>query len=154
MERMKPITIAYVEDDPVVRAAYQNRLVKHGFHVEIAPDGLLAMKLFATLTPDLVILDLMLPKFNGVEVFKFIRSKSHLRTVPVIILSTNSIIDAEEEHILEQASKRLIKEHCTFSTILAAIEELLPAAVPQENAVFSGSLFPASATVSGILAPA
>jgi hypothetical protein len=76
-----------------------------------------------------------------VEVLKFIRSKSHLGTVPVIILSTNSIIDAAQEYVLEQASKRLIKEHCNFAIMLAAIEELLPAAVPREKEAFSVNPF-------------
>lgn len=153
MNKPKPVTIAYIEDDPVIRAAYQNRLVKHGFHVEIAPDGLLAMKLLSTLTPDLIILDLMLPKFDGVEVLKFIRSKSCLRTVPVIILSTNSILDASEEHVLELAHKRLLKEHCNFSVMLAAVEELLSVAPATASAVAPATYFPTSAPVSGKFVP-
>lgn len=158
MNSPKPITIAYIEDDPVIRAAYQNRLVKHGFHVEIAPDGLLGMKLLSTLTPDLIILDLLMPKFDGVEVLKFIQSKSCLRTVPVIILSTNSIIDANEEYILEQAHKRLLKQRCNFTIMLAAIEELLSAApataAATAPAIASAALFPTSAPVSGKFVPA
>ena len=154
MNSPKPVTIAYIEDDPVVRAAYQNRLVKDGFQVEIAPDGLLAMKLLSTLTPDLIILDLMLPKFDGLEVFKFIRSKPQFRTVPVIILSTNSITDASQEYILEQAHKRLLKEHCTYSIVLEAIEELLSSNPPTAPAFTAAPLFPTSASVSGKLVPA
>jgi DNA-binding response OmpR family regulator len=154
MEITELKTILYIEDDAVVRTAYQNRLVKHGFHVEIAQDGLEAMKLLSMLTPDLVILDLMLPKFNGVEVFKFIQTKAHLKTVPVIILSTNSIIDAAQEYVLERASKRLIKDHCNFATMLAAIEELLPAPVIHEKEIFSASPFSAIAPMSGKFAAA
>lgn len=125
-----PKTILYVEDDAVVRMAYQSRLQKQGFIVEPAMDGLAAMRSLSARVPDLVLLDLMLPRMNGEEVLKFIRSQSKLRTVPVIILSTNSIIDVKQEYLLEQANKRLIKQNCTFATMLEAIFEVLPSAIP------------------------
>jgi CheY-like chemotaxis protein len=118
-------TILYVEDDLVALTAYRNRLLQEGFYVESAKDGLEAMKLLSLFVPDLVVLDLMLPKFNGVDVLKFIQSNPHLKTVPVIVLSTNSIIDAAQESMLERADKRLIKDLCTFPMMLQAIHEAL-----------------------------
>ena len=61
----KARTILYVEDDPVVQMAYRHRLEREGFSVESAKDGLEAMKSLLRLEPDLVVLDLMLPKFDG-----------------------------------------------------------------------------------------
>ncbi|MGH7993652.1 MAG: response regulator [Limisphaerales bacterium] len=121
----KARTVVYVEDNPVVLMAYRNRLEREGFQVEPVADGLEAMKLLAQQAPDVVILDLMLPKFNGVEVLKFIRSNPHLNTVSVIILSTNSIIDAADEYVLERANKRLLKGSCTPAIMVQAIHELL-----------------------------
>ena len=125
MNVMKNRTIVFVEDDAIVRKVYQNRLQQQGFDVQVAEDGLEAMKMLSMSAPDLIILDLMLPKFNGVEVMRFIRAKSHLKTVPVIILSTNSVIDVDEEYLLEQANKRLIKDHCTPALMIDAIQEVL-----------------------------
>jgi len=82
------------------------------------------MRLLSRLVPDVVILDLVLPKFNGVEVLKFIHSNSRLKAVPIIILSTNSIIDTAEEYVLERANKRLLKGSCTPAIMLQAIQEL------------------------------
>jgi CheY-like chemotaxis protein len=124
-ETAKPITIVFVEDNPIVLAAYRARLQRERFHVEPARDGLEAMKILSRLVPDVVILDLMLPKFNGVEVLKFIHSTPLLKAVPIIILSTNSIIDAAEERVLERAHKRLIKGSCTPAIVVEAIRELL-----------------------------
>jgi CheY-like chemotaxis protein len=105
---MEAKTILYVEDDTVVLTAYRNRLEQEGFQVDTAQDGLEAMKLLSMLVPDLVLLDLVLPKINGAEVLKFIRSHPRLKTVPVIILSTNSFINLAQEQVLESADKRFI----------------------------------------------
>ncbi|MGB7768189.1 MAG: response regulator [Verrucomicrobiia bacterium] len=124
-ETTKSKTIVFVEDNPVVLAVYRLRLQQQGFQVESAHDGLEAMKILAQFVPDLVVLDLMLPKFNGVEVLKFICADPRYQAVPVIILSTNSIIDASEEYVLERASKRLVKGTCTPAIMVQAVRELL-----------------------------
>jgi CheY-like chemotaxis protein len=121
----KAKTVVFVEDNPVVLMAYRNRLQAGGFHITPAQDGLAAMKILSRTVPDLVILDLLLPKFNGVDVLKYIQSNARLKAVPIIILSTNSIIDAAEEYVLERADKRLIKSSCTPAIMLQTIRELL-----------------------------
>ena len=138
MDTIKAKTILYVEDDPVVLMAYRHRLEREGFSVESAKDGLEAMKVLLRLAPDLVVLDLMLPKFDGTEVLKFMQANPRLKTVPVIILSTNSIVDAEEEHVLERANKRLLKDQCTFPLLLGAIQELLTETPAKDNAPADG----------------
>jgi len=128
----KTKTILYVEDDPVVLTAYGHRLEKEGFSVVWAKDGLEAMKVMLQLVPDLVVLDLMLPKFDGTEVIKFMQANARLKSIPVIILATNSIVDANDESVLECASQRFIKDRCTFPMMLHAIRQLLGEA-PMRN---------------------
>jgi chemosensory pili system protein ChpA (sensor histidine kinase/response regulator) len=118
-------TILYAEDDQIVLMVYKKRLEAAGFHVIPARDGLEAIKNLAIFVPDLVLLDLMMPKFNGEEVLEFIRNNPRLSKVPVIILSTNSIRDMAQEHVLEKADKRLIKSRCTAESLLEAIQYLL-----------------------------
>jgi len=118
-------TILYAEDDMVVLTVHRMRLQKAGFHVIAAHDGLEAIKKLSTFVPDLVLLDLMLPRFSGEEVLKFIHSNPNLAAVPVIILSTNSVRDAAQEPLLERAHKRLIKGNCNSAVLLEAINEVL-----------------------------
>ena len=124
MKRVR--TILYIEDDAVVRMAYQRRLEVEGYLVVPAADGLEAMKQLSTTVPDLVLLDLVMPRFSGEEVLQYIRKTKSLAHLPVIVLSTNSIDDATQEHLLESASKRILKSLCTPATLLAAIQEALP----------------------------
>ena len=121
----KPKTIVFIEDNPVILTAYRHRLQAIGFDVKTAQDGLEAMKLLSRIVPDLIVLDLLLPKFNGVEVLKYVQSNPCLAAVPVIVLSTNSIIDASEEYVLESADRRLLKSSSTPAVVIKVIYELL-----------------------------
>ena len=125
MENLVPKTILLVDVDPVLIQAYRPRLEKAGFTVKPAVDGLDAMRQMSLNTPDLIILDLFMPKFNGVEIMGFIRSNPKIKNVPVIVLSSNAIIDSDGEPILETASRRLLKSSCTPDSLLQAISEVL-----------------------------
>jgi len=118
-------TILYVEDDPVLLATYRQLFERAGFSVELARDGLTAMRTLLRLVPDLVVLDLMLPRFDGGEVLKFMQSNPRLKNVPVIILSTNSIVDADEEYVLENARRRFIKGRCSVTEVMDAVQKSL-----------------------------
>jgi len=76
--------ILVVEDDPTVADVVIRYLEREGFDVEAVADGPAALESAATATPDLMVLDLMLPGLDGLEVFRRIRS---LAPVPVIMLT-------------------------------------------------------------------
>jgi len=128
-------TILFVEDDAVVLTTYRNLLQREGFRIETAQDGLEALKALSQATPDLVVLDLMLPKFDGADVLKFIRADPRLKIVPIIIFSNAQIADFAEDAITRQ----LRKTDCTPSILVQTIQEMLittPASAPNAtNAV-------------------
>ena len=114
-------TILFVEDDAVVLTTYRNLLQREGFRIESAQDGLEALKALSQATPDLVVLDLMLPKFDGADVLKFIRADPRLKVVPIIIFSNAQITDFAEDAITRQ----LRKTDCTPSILVQTIQEML-----------------------------
>lgn len=85
-------TILFVEDDSLIVKIYQTRLEKEGYRVIWAEDGERGRELFTTEQPDLVVLDLMIPKLSGLELLKYIRQLDH--RVPVIIYS---VLSGEEQ---------------------------------------------------------
>ncbi|MGO8836570.1 MAG: response regulator [Limisphaerales bacterium] len=117
-------SILFVEDDAVVLTTYRNLLQREGFRVESAGDGLEALKALSQATPDLIVLDLMLPKFDGADVLKFIRADPRLKTIPIIIFSNAQVTDFAEDEI----TKHLRKTDCTPSILLHTIQAMLDAA--------------------------
>ena len=86
-------TILVVEDDPVIARMLDDRLVAEGYRVVRAVDGPGAVEADARHDPDLVLLDLMLPGFDGVEVCRRVQQR---RPVPVIMLTARD----EESDVL------------------------------------------------------
>ena len=85
--------ILVVEDEPSLVESISYNLTREGFAVSEAPDGERAVQRFRAESPQLVLLDLMLPRLSGLDVLRTIRSES---TVPVVILTAK---DAEADKV-------------------------------------------------------
>ncbi|MGN6753740.1 MAG: response regulator [Intrasporangium sp.] len=83
-ERSEGARLLVVEDDRTIREALTERLLAEGFSVSEAADGPSAVAMFSECEPDLVVLDLMLPGFDGLEVCRRIQAE---RAVPVLMLT-------------------------------------------------------------------
>jgi two-component system, OmpR family, response regulator VicR len=88
---MKKILIA--EDDSFLCDSYQDILTQHNIEVVIAHDGLEATRLAFSAKPDLIVLDLVMPKKNGMDVLKELKKNIATNGIPVIIASN---IDQKE----------------------------------------------------------
>src|ERR671938_1213711 len=80
-------TILLVEDEPDLANLVERELRAAGYEVRAAPDGPSALDLFAQQTPDLVVLDWMLPGLDGLEVLRRLRQSS---PVPVLMLTARA----------------------------------------------------------------
>ena len=118
-------TIFLVEDDTVVVQVYRAKLLREGFGVEVAEDGLVAVKMLSAMKPDVVVLDLMMPKFSGVDVLKYIRNTPALKDTPVIILSNAHMTRLAQEAAAIGAERALLKSSCTPGQLIAVINDLL-----------------------------
>ncbi len=133
-------TILFVETDTNVLATYGKLLQREGFRVESAQDGLDALKAISQLRPDLVVLELLLPTFDGAEVLKFIRADPRLKAVPVIIFTDSSATELMQDPVLANGTKYLAKSDCTPPDMLQTIQDMLAATA-------SGSSSPSTAEV-------
>jgi CheY-like chemotaxis protein len=126
-------TIFLVEDDAVVVKVYRAKFEREGFRVEVAEDGLAAMKNLARVKPDVVVLDLMMPKLNGVDVLKYIRATPELKATPVIILSNAHMTFLAQEAAAIGAEKALLKSSCTPGRLIEVINDLLSGACAESD---------------------
>ncbi|HEU6448391.1 MAG TPA: response regulator [Verrucomicrobiae bacterium] len=129
-------TILFIEDDPLILTIYRSRLEREGFHVEVAPDGLAALEKLPEIRPCLVILDLMLPMLDGIDVLKFIRDDSDLKATPVLILSNAYMDDRATRAMKAGANKCFPKTQCTPAKLMAAVHEVL--GISPENITLHG----------------
>lgn len=83
-------TILVADDEEDLRELVTYRLTRSGYQVIGAGDGQEALELATERTPDLMVLDVMMPKLDGYELTRRVRAESALRSIPVILLTARS----------------------------------------------------------------
>jgi DNA-binding response OmpR family regulator len=125
-------TILLVEDDPDTIEIVQLYLEHEGYQVQVATDGLDALRQSKELTPDLVILDLMLPKVDGLEVCRLIRKDSDM---PIIMLTARAEEDSRLSG-LDSGADDYISKPFSPKEVVARVKAVLRRVNPQS---FNGS---------------
>lgn len=80
-------TILLVDDDPLLNRMYQVKLSEDGYNIEIAANGEEALIKARKHKPDLILLDLMMPKMNGIEALKELKKDETTKDIKIIILT-------------------------------------------------------------------
>jgi two-component system phosphate regulon response regulator PhoB len=113
-----------VEDDPSVQELLKANLVKHDWDVQVAASGEAALLAVSGLNPDLVLLDIMLPGLNGIEVCRQLRGYPKTSKTPIIMLSA---LGQEEDIIagLRQGADDYITKPFSFNELYARIDTVM-----------------------------
>ena len=114
-------TILVIDDDPGLLGLIKMTLGAHGFQVKTAKNGQMGVELFQTYTPDIIVLDVMMPGMDGLEVCKKIREQSY---VPIIFLSASGHVQARIEGLLSGADDYMRKPF-DVQELIVRIEALL-----------------------------
>lgn len=121
-----PKKILIAEDDGFIAEVYHTKLSFAGYQVSIATDGVEALDKIKAEKPEIVLLDVMMPKMDGLEVLEKLRSMEEYKKLPVIIL-TNA---GEKENIAKAmslgATDYLIKAGFTPEEVVGKIKKYLP----------------------------
>jgi DNA-binding response OmpR family regulator len=154
---MKKILI--IEDDSIVAHIYETRLTKEGYDVQICTDGQSGFYRIHEFRPDAVLLDLMLPKMNGVEILKKIRAQTQFQKTPVIVFTNAYVPNMIHEAFQAGANNVFNKATLTPRQILDALHNVMlfvagePAPAPHPAATRPSAPTPET-TVPGISSPA
>jgi CheY-like chemotaxis protein len=122
-----PPRILVVEDVPLVRAVLAMRLESEGFTVIIARDGVEALDQARNGQPDLVLLDLMLPRLSGERVCQELRGDPRTRTLPIVVLSARAG-EAERLRALACGADAFVSKPYDPERLLAEIRSRLATA--------------------------
>jgi len=117
--------ILIVEDDKFLRELISKKLKDEGYQLAQAIDGEEGVVKAKEVSPDLILLDLILPGIDGFEVLSRIKKDSSVSSIPVIILSNLGQKEEIERGIKLGAIDFLIKAHFTPGEIIEKIKEIL-----------------------------
>ena len=122
--------VLIVEDEDLVARMYQAGLAHSSFQVQIARDGEDALLSMEQNIPDLVLLDIMMPKVNGMEVLDRMKADPKLKAIPVIMMSNLSGGQDKELAMSKGATDYWVKRDIQPREIEKRVTEILAKAVP------------------------
>ncbi len=118
--------ILIVEDDAFLADIYKTKMEMEGFKVMVASDGEKGLKMAQTKSPDLILLDILLPKMDGFAILEEIKkSGSPIKDVPVILLTNLGQNEDVERGLNLGAADYLIKAHFKPAEVAAKIKKCL-----------------------------
>lgn len=121
--------ILLVDDEPNLRELLRQMLELGGFDVVEAEDGLEALEKLELVTPDIMILDVMMPNLDGVSLCKKLRAGTSFAGLPIIMVSGKTQQKAVQEGLAAGANQYLCKP-ITVQELLQSVRSLLPAPSP------------------------
>ena len=117
--------ILIVEDDSFVSELYDHQFNKYGFDTKIAPDGETALDLVKKNKFDAILLDIMIPKVDGLEVLKRLKADSATKNTHVIILSNLGQDELIKQALQVGAKAYIIKSLYTPAQVVAEVRSIL-----------------------------
>jgi two-component system, OmpR family, KDP operon response regulator KdpE len=127
---MRPLVLV-ADDDPDILALVRFRLERDGYEVLSAPDGEAALDLALARTPDLALLDVMMPRLDGYEVTRRLREHGPTTTIPIILL-TARVQEPDVERGFEAGADDYVTKPFDMEELLARMRATLRRVVPEE----------------------
>ncbi len=118
---MKKVLI--IEDDQIIANIYRNKFAVEGYQADVVYDGESGLKTMRTFLPDIILLDLILPKMSGVDFIKQVRSEAGFAKVPIIVFSNTYLTNMIQEAWKAGANKCLSKTNCSPKDILDVVRQ-------------------------------
>ena len=118
-------SILLVEDDEFLAELYATKLQLEGFEVALAVDGEKGLQMTKDLKPDLILLNIILPKMDGFEVLAAVKKDPALKSIPIILLTNLSQKDEVKKGLDLGAIDYLIKAHFMPSEVVKKIKDTI-----------------------------
>ncbi|TMQ58605.1 MAG: response regulator [Candidatus Eisenbacteria bacterium] len=116
--------VLVVDDEADLVRILQFGLEAIGYHVDTASDGQEGLKKARDLKPDIILLDLMLPKLDGYKVCRLLKFDERYKNIPIIILSARTQ-EGDQLLAMEMGANRFVTKPYDFAEVLSHIETLL-----------------------------
>lgn len=117
--------ILFIEDEPSLQKTLGGKLKGRGYEVLCAFDGEEGVRLAGETGPDLILLDIILPKKSGFEVLQDLKSNSETEKIPVIILTNLENIEEVERALELGSTTYLVKANYSLDEVVEKVEKAL-----------------------------
>ncbi len=117
--------ILFIEDEPSLQKTINEIFTQEGFKILSALDGEEGLKLIKKEKPDLILLDLILPKKDGFEVLKEIKEDEETKDIPVIVLTNLEGVGDVEKALSLGAATYLVKASYELEDIVVKVKQIL-----------------------------
>ena len=118
-------SILLIEDEAALQKTISEILTQEGYKVMSALDGESGLKTAQKEKPDLILLDLVLPKMHGFEVLKELKGSKETQDIPVIVLTNLEGIEDVNKVLELGATTYLVKAHYSLEEVVAKVKEVL-----------------------------
>ena len=125
MSKNKKTKVLIIEDDSYISDMYRIKFESENFETTVANNGVEGLKFLEKNTPDIILLDVVMPKIDGFSVLKEIKKNPKLSEIPVVLLTNLSQKENVERGFELGASSYIIKAHFTPSEVVGKIKEVL-----------------------------
>ena len=126
--------ILVAEDDKFLSNAYRVKLSKAGYDVKVVSDGQEALSAFDSFSPDIFLLDLVMPRIDGFVVLEKLKAEGKIGKVPILVASNLGQKEDVDRAKSLGASGYVIKSDLSMKDLLARLKSLLPKNPPAPEA--------------------
>lgn len=119
-----------VDDDSLISNLYQKAFTLEGYEVEIASNGEDGLNKARQWGPSLVLLDIRMPKMNGIQVLQALKADQATNKIPVVILTNQTNESIANEALAKGAAKYITKGDHKPQEVVAMVKEILATAKP------------------------
>ncbi len=117
--------ILIVDDDPRIREMYKEAFELSGYKVALRPDGENILNHIKQEKPDLVILDIMMPNIQGLDLLKIIKNNARTKNTKILIFSALSDESARKIAMKNGATLFLTKSEASISQVISEVDNIL-----------------------------
>lgn len=117
--------ILFIEDEEALQKTFTEALRKEGYETFSALNGEIGLKLAKKEKPDLILLDLILPRLNGFDVLKSIKEDKETKSIPIIVLTNLEAVENVEKAIELGAMTYLVKANYGLDEMVEKVKQVL-----------------------------
>lgn len=117
--------VLLIEDDPLIYRLYQKLFSLEGFEIELAENGQLGLEKLKTFHPDILLMDIMMPTMNGIEMLTELKANPDTKDIPVVVLTNIADMNITQMALSKGAILCIIKSQTEPADVISSVKAVL-----------------------------